>query len=480
MIFNSPVFLFLFLPLALGLYFITPARVRPIYLVVASIFFYTWGEGELVLLLLASIFVNYISGLLLDTYKNTKAADYILYAAVTANVGGLIFYKYSNFLSDNLNIVLSALNIPSIEVDTIYFPLGISFYTFQALSYLLDIYREKAPAETNPVKAALYITFFPKLISGPIIPYSDMKRQMDKPLTAETGEIYEGVKRFIFGLAKKVIIADNLAIYANSVFAESPSDISAITAWTGTMIFGLQMYFDFSGYTDMAIGAGRMFGFKLPENFNFPYVATSISDFWRRWHISLSTWFRDYFYTPLSLTLAVRWNSRFAIGFSVFIAFITIGLWHGAAWNYVIFGFIHAVFITWEMTYGIKYLNKIWKPIQHIYTIFIIIVSTIFFRAGTVSQALDYLEQMFYGGFSTHTLTLPIQPLSLSMTIAACVLALPVFHRMSKRASERSEGSGIFKPITRGFSILLYLALLYLSLLFVASAGFTPFIYFQF
>lgn len=480
MIFNSPIFLFVFLPVALALFFITPSKLKNLFLVIISILFYTWGEGELIILLLLSVFFNYIAGLLLERYNNTKTAYFILVIAVLTNIAGLVFYKYTNFLAENLNVVLESLSLKTINVDPIYFPLGISFFTFQALSYIFDVYREEAPAEHNPVNAALYMTFFPKLISGPIIRYTDMKAQMDKPISVNLSMVYEGMIRFITGLAKKVIIADNIAIYCNAVFSETPQDLSGVTVWTSALMFGLQMYFDFSGYTDMAIGAGKMFGFNLPENFNFPYAATSISDFWRRWHISLSFWFRDYFYTPLSLILARKWNARFSIGFSVFLAFITIGLWHGAAWKFLIFGFIHAVFIMWEMTYGLKYINKWWRPLRHVYTLLIIIVSTVFFRVDSVPQALDILGQMFYGGFGSGLLYIPVMPLTLTIAIVAFFFAMPWIGSVQKRIDTFQNSRPAFRTTASILKSVAVYAILILSFLFVASSGFTPFIYFQF
>ena len=480
MIFNTPVFLFLFLPVALALFFFVPRKYKTVFLVLASIAFYTWGEGELIILLLLSVFFNYIAGLLLERYNNQAAGRFILIAAVLLNIGGLVFYKYTGFLAENLNIILSALDIPAITINPIYFPLGISFFTFQALSYLYDVYREVAPAEHNPVKAALYMTFFPKLISGPIIRYSDMKEQMDAGIQVSTTDVYEGLKRFITGLAKKVIIADNLALYANQVFSETTNELSAVSVWAGIVVYGLQMYYDFSGYTDMAIGAGRMFGFRLPENFNFPYAASSVTDFWRRWHMSLSFWFRDYFYTPVSLILARKWNAQTSIGISVFLAFVTIGLWHGAAWKFVVFGLIHATFIMWEMTRGNKYISRLWKPLQHFYAIAVILISTVFFRANDLTHAFAYLKQMFAGGFAAGQYNITMLPLTLVITVGGFILAMPWTLPAEKYLLRTSEKNSIFRMGYHSvLTVFLYLLLL-VSLVFVAASGFSPFIYFQF
>jgi len=480
MIFNSPIFLFAFLPLAISLFIFIPLKFRNIFLVLASLLFYSWGEGELVFLLLISIFINYISGLLIHNWRDKIQSKIIFFIAVSLNIGGLAIYKYTNFFIDNLNIVYSWFGIQAIEIQEIYFPLGISFFTFQALSYLIDVYREEEEVETNPINTALYLSFFPKLISGPIIKYSDMKPQFANKQKISLDDAYYGISRFIQGLAKKILIADNLGIYADQVFSVPANEITGITAWGGALIFGLQLFFDFSGYTDMAIGLGRLFGFKLPENFDYPYISQSISDFWRRWHKSLSFWFRDYFYTPLALILSRNWNARFAIAFSVFIAFVTVGLWHGAAWKYVVFGAIHASFLVFEMTIGQNLLSKLWRPFRHIYAIIIIVISTIYFRADSIEHANTYLAQMFFNGiFSSELYNIPISNITLFIIPIALFFAFPI-RPLILKSIEKINKNSITNEIYGIIYALILLALLIVSFYFISSGHFQPFIYFQF
>jgi alginate O-acetyltransferase complex protein AlgI len=474
--FASPIFLFTFLPLVVLIYYLLPAGYKKIYLVLASLYFYAWGEGEVVVILLFYTAFNYYAGLLLRQYQNKRLAGTILTIGILANIGGLVFYKYTQFFLDNLNGVIPALD--SFLSDKIYFPLGISFYTFSAMSYLWDIYREEAPASADPVDAALYICFFPKLIAGPIVRYSEMKPQLDNLPAPSLSNLYPGLTRFIEGLAKKVLIADNLARFSDQVFAMDPGDMAFSTSWMGALVYGLVLYFDFSGYTDMAIGIGRMLGFRLPENFNFPYIAQSISDFWRRWHLSLSYWFRDYFYTPLSLILSRRWNPKLAIIFSVFLAFTTVGLWHGAAWKFIIFGLLHASFLAFEMWKGLAWLAILPRIFRHLYTLLVIMVSTLFFRADSLDHALAYIGKMF--SFSSTNQALPVNTLTWILTISAFFLSLPFFWNFIKKISAFAEKQALWAEVWGTLRVVVLIFMLLLSLIFLSSGLYQPFIYFQF
>jgi alginate O-acetyltransferase complex protein AlgI len=333
MVFSSPVFLFLFLPIVLGIYFILPRFMRNCWLLVMSLLFYTWGEHLFTLVMLASIAMNYLSGLLIDRFRGGRGANHVLWASVAANLVLLICYKYSDFLLANLNVLLIAAHWQPLHEKPTHLPIGISFFTFHAISYVIDVHRGNARVQKNFLNFALYESLFPQLVAGPIIRYQDIADQIDRRRETLSGFAY-GVIRFITGLSKKMLIANVLAVSADEIFALPSGGLSTSVAWLGAICYALQIYFDFSGYSDMAVGLGHMFGFRFVENFNYPYVSRSIQEFWRRWHISLSTWFRDYLYIPLG---GNRVSPR-RIYLNLIIVFFLCGLWHGASWNFVIWG----------------------------------------------------------------------------------------------------------------------------------------------
>ncbi|MGD8365986.1 MAG: MBOAT family O-acyltransferase, partial [Desulfobacterales bacterium] len=298
MLFSSIIFLFQFLPLCLLLYFLAGKRLRNLLLLIASLVFYAWGESYYVLLMLVSILVNYLCGLMIDRYRGRQAARGFLIAAIAFNVLSISVFKYANFLVDNLNTLLSQIGAGPIELAPIHLPIGISFFTFQAMSYAVDVYRRDAPVQRNPLNIGLYIALFPQLIAGPIIRYHNIAAQLIRR-RVRLDDLSYGIERFVVGLGKKVLIANQVAIIADQVFSFPYETLTPGVAWLGVLCYTLQIYFDFSGYSDMAIGLGRMFGFHFLENFNYPYISRSIREFWRRWHISLSSWFRDYLYIPL-------------------------------------------------------------------------------------------------------------------------------------------------------------------------------------
>jgi alginate O-acetyltransferase complex protein AlgI len=374
MAFSSLTFLFLFLPAVLLLNVLTPARFRNTTLLLASLLFYAWGETIFVLLMLASIGINYLAGLGLREARRPPVRRGILLLALTANLGLLAWFKYAGFLAENASALGSLLGIGSLEISPLHLPIGISFFTFQALSYVIDVYRGKMEAQRNPVKLALFISLFPQLIAGPIVRYRDIAAQIERRILDAEG-FGEGVRRFTLGLGKKVLIANTLAVPADRIFALPPFELSASVAWFGAVCYALQIYFDFSGYSDMAIGLGRMFGFRIPENFNYPYVATSITEFWRRWHISLSSWFRDYLYIPLG-------------------GFLLCGLWHGASWSFVVWGLFHGGFLILERLGLGRALRSASAPLAHGYCLLAVTVGWIFFRAETLTHAAGYLSAM--------------------------------------------------------------------------------------
>ena len=324
MVFSSILFIFLFLPFTLSLYFLVGKKHRNIFLLFASLIFYAWGEGIYLLIMLVSIFINYLCGLLIDNHRGTNKSRGYLTIAVVLNLGILSFFKYANFVVNNLNSILSGLGLGQLFLPPVHLPIGISFFTFQALSYVIDVYRNKAPVQKNILNLGLYISLFPQLIAGPIVRFSHIAKQIVSRTTSRAN-FTEGIRRFLFGLAKKVLIANPLALVTDQIYALPTSELTIGLAWLGTFCYTIQIYFDFSGYSDMAIGLGRMFGFHFLENFNYPYICKSIREYWARWHISMTTWFRDYLYIPMG------GNRRgpFRTYFNLVTVFVLCGLWHG-------------------------------------------------------------------------------------------------------------------------------------------------------
>lgn len=348
MVFSSTAFLFLFLPIVLVLHFVLRGvRFRNVLLLLASLLFYAWSEQGIVLLLIASIVLNYSFGLGIDRCKDSAQARTLLIAAIAMNLAVLAYFKYTSFLIGNLNWLLAQFHWSEIKAPKIHLPAGISFFTFHAISYIVDIYRRSASAQRNPIKLALYFDFFPQLIAGPIVRYHDIESQLDRR-SITLDDVSIGIQRFVIGLAKKMLVANTLAQPADEIFAIAMPQLTPGVAWLGIVCYTLQIYFDFSGYSDMAIGLARVFGFRFLENFNYPYVARSIREFWRRWHISLSNWFRDYLYIPLG---GNRCSPRRQY-FNLLVVFSLCGLWHGASLNFLIWGLFHGAFLVLERRVG--------------------------------------------------------------------------------------------------------------------------------
>lgn len=392
MVFSSTVFVFLFLPVVLGLYACVRRELRNLLLLLASLLFYAWGEGFFVLIMLASIVLNYGLGLWIDQVRESRLARLVAALAVIINIGLLGCYKYANFLVDNLNVFLGVIGVPAIKLASVHLPIGISFFTFQALSYVIDVYRRESPVQKNPTHLALYVAFFPQLIAGPIVRYTDIAAQLAERTVTLDGFAL-GVRRFIIGLGKKVLVANSVAVAADQIFAIPPSQLTLHLAWLGIVCYTLQIYFDFSGYSDMAIGMGHMFGFHFLENFNYPYISQSLKDFWRRWHISLSTWFRDYLY----ISLGGNRCAPLRVYVNLVIVFFLCGLWHGASWTFVIWGLFHGVFLVGERLGLEKWLASSPAPLRHGYVMGVVMVGWVVFRADTLSHALSFLAAM--GGF---------------------------------------------------------------------------------
>lgn len=387
MVFSSLIFLFIFLPVTFICYFSAGVKLRNLILLFASLFFYAWGEAGYVLLMLFSILVNWFTGLLIGRNTNSERRKKLtLGIGIFLNLLPLAYFKYGTFLLTNLNLLVGQAAAPSITIPEIHLPIGISFFTFQAISYLVDIYRKEAVSQKNPINLALYISLFPQLIAGPIVRYHDIARELLERTISLRG-FHAGARRFTIGLAKKIFIANNLGAFADHIYNLPVETIPAHLLWLGMLCYTLQIYYDFSAYSDMAIGLGRMFGFHFLENFNYPYIACSIQEFWRRWHISLSSWFRDYLYIPLGGNRKGTARTYF----NLLLVFFLCGLWHGASWTFVIWGLYHGFFLIIERGPFSKLLHRFPLAVRYLYTFFVVNIGWIFFRATSLDQALSYL-----------------------------------------------------------------------------------------
>ena len=385
MVFSSVIFLFAFLPAVLAVYYALKPSYRNCWLLLASLFFYSWGEPKNVLVMLLSIAVNYFAAILIEKSRGKTFLHNVLFAcAVLFNLALLFYFKYTDFFIRNVNRAFSA-NIP---LRNIALPIGISFFTFQILSYIIDVKRNKVPVQKNPLSLGLYISFFPQLIAGPIVRYIDINEQI-KTRSVDARKFNVGCVRFMAGFSKKILIADQLSPYVNTIFSQN--GISAPSAWIGIAAYTLQIYFDFSGYSDMAIGLGKMFGFDFLENFNYPYIATSVKDFWRRWHISLSAWFRDYVYIPLGGSR--RGKARTFL--NLFFVWILTGFWHGSSWNFIFWGLWYFFFLVLERGAWGKLIEKLPSFFRHCYALFVILFGWIFFRADGFMASLKYARNLF-------------------------------------------------------------------------------------
>lgn len=453
--FTTPVFLIYFFPVVLILYLLLPVKFRNLLLILASCLFYFWGEGNYLFLLYIWIGFNFVISRLISKYKKNSA--FFLILAVVGNLGVLVYFKYTGFILESINLK-NDLNI--------YLPLAISFLTFHAISYNIDIFKKISKPESNFFRLALYFTFFPHLIAGPIIRYHEVSKQLANRIF-NWREASEGIYRFVIGLSKKILIANTLAPIADEIFAIGPSHLSLEQAWFGVFCFALQIYYDFSGYTDMAIGLGLVFGFKFPENFNHPYAAKSITEFWRRWHMTLARWFRDYVYIPLGGNR----KGQFITYINLTIVFILLGLWHGAALTFAVWGLIQAFFLIVERFRGGLLLNILPRFLRHIYVILAILISWVFFRSDNISEALGFLKLMFSGQGESPLIYYSTNYFLRSDVLIAIlfgvIFAMPVFQKLKVPLFI------LFKPIV-------FLMLLFLSLVFIAGGSYQSFIYFRF
>ena len=471
MVFSSSIFLFFFLPLVIAGYYLLKENYRLSFLLLTSLFFYAWGEPKYILIMLLSIVINYSFGIVIHksiVYHTRKIiAKTLLIFGIVCNLVILFYFKYFNFTLGTVNRFINT----GFELRDIVLPIGISFYLFQGMSYLIDIYRKKVDVQKNPVKLAFYISFFPQLMAGPIIRYSDIKEQIDKR-TVSVELFISGAQRFVIGLAKKVIIANNVGAVADIIFGTAASEIGIGTAWLGIMCYTFQIYFDFSGYSDMAIGLARIFGFKFLENFNYPYISKTMTEFWRRWHISLSSWFRDYVYIPLG------GNKKGNVYANLFIVFALTGFWHGANWQFLVWGLWHGLFLIIERLFGFREVkNRNIIPLRYAFTTLIVMLGWVFFRSPNMSYALEYLGVMF--GLVqlenvSFTLEYYLSPKTVFILCLAIIASTPVLNSVSTWLKDTNA------LLVKCISYILILGLFFLSIVFVTASSYNPFIYFRF
>ena len=457
MLFSSIPFLFYFLPCVLLLYAVTPKKLKNLTLLISSLVFYAWGEPRLVLLMLITVGVGYGFGMLTEFVPKVKKLWLIL--AVCIELGFLVYYKYVDFFIYNFNAV-TGLSIPLLQVAL---PIGISFYTFQILSYNVDVYRGDVPAQRNPINLAAYIALFPQLIAGPIVRYSDIEKELQNR-THSFEKVALGVRRFVLGLSKKILIANVLGELCDTFKASD--DKSVVFYWMYAIAFSLHVYFDFSGYSDMAIGLGKIFGFTFMENFNYPFISKSATEFWRRWHISLGSWFRDYVYIPMGGSRV----GKVRMFFNIFVVWMLTGFWHGAAWNFIIWGLYFAVLLIIEKVFILKYLNKS-KVLSHVYLLFFVLISFVIFNAASMNEAFGYIGSMFgFGGVSFSSVeTIYYLRSYIVVFLVAIVGATPV----PKILANKVKFTKYVEPVA-------LVVLLVLCTAYLVDGSFNPFLYFRF
>ncbi len=471
MVFSSIPFLFRFLPVFMILYFVAPRRMRNIILFLGSLIFYAWGEPVYVLLMLFSTFSDYLHGCLIGACKNRNVARGLLISSIVINLGILGFFKYSDFLIGTVNQLLGC-NIPLLNLPL---PIGISFYTFQTMSYTIDCYRGEVKIQKNILDFGVYVVMFPQLIAGPIVKYRDVQEQLHERKT-DIADINYGCRRFIVGLAKKVLLANNLGLLWTEISGAGPETTTVLGAWLGVLAFAFQIYFDFSGYSDMAIGLGAILGFHFPENFNYPYMAASITDFWRRWHISLSSWFKEYVYVPLGGNR--RGLPRQLL--NILIVWMLTGIWHGAGWNFLLWGLWFALWLILEKLVLLRIFKALPRMVGRLYTWLIVLVSWVLFAVESGSGAFAYLRIMFgqtaAGLYNDGTLFILLEYGVL--LIIAAVAATPLVHRVTERMYRAAQGG--MMAVRRVLEKLLLSLLLLASIAYVVEASYNPFLYFRF
>lgn len=462
MLFSSITFLYYFLPAVLLIYLIAPRKLKNSVLLVSSLFFYGWGEPKYLILMVATILIGYIFGIVIEKFRGRILSKIALGFSVVCFLGALGYFKYADFFINNFNNI-TGLSIPFLKLAL---PIGISFYTFQILSYIIDVYRGDVPSQKNPVNLGAYIALFPQLIAGPIVRYSHIEKELRERVHS-FDKIALGIRRFIFGLSKKIIIANSLG-ELGQIF-HSSDDKSVAFYWLFAICYSLQIYFDFSGYSDMAIGLGKILGFEFLENFNYPYISRSITEFWRRWHMSLGSWFRDYVYIPLGGNRV----GKKRLLFNIFVVWFLTGFWHGAEWNFIVWGLYFGVLLTIEKFFLSEKLKK-HRIISHVYVLFLVVISFVIFSANNMGEAVDILKGMFgMGNVPIISDSFVYYFKSYGVILALAILcATPIAQKLKE-----------YKKVKLCVDILEIPVLLMLLLIvtaFLADGSFNPFLYFRF
>ena len=474
MVFSSVEFLVFFLPALIVCYFCTPkkfTKCRNLILLLFSLGFYSYGGVKFLGLLFVSIAINYVAALWVNPERSIKVRKTAVALAAVGNLTLLFYFKYTGFFAEVLNGMGCHLPVPEIIL-----PIGISFYTFQGLSYVVDVYREQAAVQKNPLWVALYIAFFPQLVAGPIVRYVTVAEEIEERYES-VDEFYQGLVRFLFGFSKKMLLANSMGEVADAIFALPAGNMATSLAWVGAVAYTFQIYFDFSAYSDMAIGLGRMFGFHFEENFKYPYISRSITEFWRRWHISLSTWFRDYVYIPLG---GNRKGSGRHIRNIIVVWFLT-GMWHGASWNFILWGLWFCILLLGEKYFWGKWMEKLPSLCRHIYTMLLVIISWVLFRCETLPQVVNYISVLFAAkgtGFSDQQTIYYLLQYRWEF-IFALFASLPL-KEIPKRFLQKKPDCAVRKTLVFGGAPVLAMMLFMLSYIRLAAGSFNPFIYFRF
>lgn len=463
MIFSSLTFLTLFLPLVLLVYFIVPNRGKNAVLFIFSLLFYAWGEPVYVLLMIFSTVLDYICGRLVERYRGTSKSKIGLIISMCGNLGLLMFFKYADFLIGTINGIFGA----SIPCHKLPLPIGISFYTFQTMSYTIDVYRGTAKAQRNIITFGAFVSLFPQLIAGPIVRYRDIAEQLENR-TCNFDKFADGVNRFSVGLGKKILLANNIGALWKAV--SEMSEVTAVSAWLGIFAFAFQIYFDFSGYSDMAIGLGKMLGFDFPENFNYPYISKSATEFWRRWHISLGSWFRDYVYIPLGgnrkgLPIQLR---------NIAAVWLLTGLWHGASWNFLLWGAYYGIILIIEKLFLLKALDKAPPFIGHIYAMFTVLIGWTLFAFDDINKGWQFLKSMFGGAALVDNNALYLLLSNLPMLLICAAACVPFFGNIMIKFTAKFKNAGT------AVEIIGITGITALSFAHLISGSYNPFLYFRF
>lgn len=467
MVFSSLSFLLMFLPAVLIVYYAVPRQAKNVVLFLFSLLFYSWGEPVYVVLMFFSTLLDYTCGWLVDKYRGSSKQKIGLLISIFVNVGLLLFFKYTDFFIGTITGILG-ISIPLLNLPL---PIGISFYTFQTMSYTIDVYRDCAKPQKNIISFGAYVSLFPQLIAGPIVRYQDIADQLDNRLHS-FDKFGEGVKRFVIGLGKKVLIANNIGLLWSSISETQFTNLTTVGAWLGIIAFAFQIYFDFSGYSDMAIGLGKMLGFEFLENFNYPYISKSVTEFWRRWHISLGTWFRDYVYIPMGgnqkgRPIQIR---------NILVVWFLTGFWHGASWNFVLWGVFYGILLICEKIFLLKWLKKAPSFIGNIYTMLTVLIGWVLFAFEDLGQGLTYIKVLFGGGtgfISTDTI---YQGLSYLPILIICAIAsTPILKKLYDKITAKCG-----MPLQLTTDVVLIIILITLSIAYLVSGSYNPFLYFRF